>query len=612
MMTPPTTCPTMRRMTRPAHRRATFAPAPPLILMMLALILAAASGCVGVLGDSGGPSECSLTVVYTPNLTETSPAQPIRASALLDFFEGVAVYNWEVLHASAPVPFTPATPNSSAIEFLAPEAGIYRVRLTVQTASSCPSYDEDVNVLQPGVTLQSFRLRVVPPGSSSDVAPQDLSMTIPRGVEFAARPLQLLPALVRSGLVRTGGAGIPAYLRFAPSGTAGEPVAEVASGALGAFSARLPPSLHDVLVVPTGDHAPFAVARWDGSAQLDGPAGVVVSGEVRDPGGAALAGARVSLKVASVPSTVGTTDAAGAFTLRVQPGAGAELVVEPPAGSGLPRLRGAGLSLDLGQPLVIRYSASLLQRSIGGLLLQRQGAAAAGAEVTFVAELPQAGTIGGSSLAGAVRITATAGGDGRLPATQVPQVALSAVVRPAAGELAVLPFNAAVTPPASLDAPPMRQLSGTVLTPALAASGASKPAAGALVELIPQGALALAGVTAISTVVGPGGTFAAAAAPGGLYRAAITDPLGRGSRVVTAVTSPVPLGELRLALGWKVTGKLLPALAASPVRGAAVQLFCDSCAGVTQPDRPYSESVTGDDGTFVLVAPDVLTSANAP
>lgn len=587
-----------------------------LIALALAAGLLSASGCA-LSGASDSGDSCRLTVSYTPDLLMSSPTEPIRAAARLENYAGVASYSWEIRHNDAAVAFTPATPDASQIDFLAPTEGIYQVRLTVQAGSGCPGYSQDVNVLQPGTSLRSFRLRVVPPAGSGDATPQDLSLSVPRGVDYAAGTSRLAVAQAQAGTVRSAGVAVPAYLRFTLSGLEREPVAEVMAGSQGGFTARLSPMLYDVLAVPTGDLAPFLVTRWDPATQLlGGPAGIAVSGSVRDPDDAPLAGARVSLKVGGVPSTVGTSDGAGAFALKVQPaaaGTSIELIVEPPAGSGLPRLRRAAApGLELGAPLAIRYAAGLARRDLAGLLLARQGAAAPGAQVTFVAELDSAGTVGGEALGGVVRISATAGSDGRLPATRVPQLALSAVLAPAAGELAVLAFNGAAAPPAAIDAPAMRQLTGTVLTPAMARVGASLPAAGARVELVPQGALALAGVPAGTTVADSAGGFAAPAAPGGLYRAAITDPQGRGSRVVTAVVGAGALGEVALALGYQVTGKLQPPLAASPLRGASVQLYCGTCTGVTQPGRPYSEGVTGDDGSFVLIAPDEPTSANAP
>src|SRR5207302_1778204 len=66
-------------------------------------------------------------------------------------------------------------------------------------------------------------------------------------------------------------------------------------------------------------------------------AGSAVSGVVTDAANAAVAGAKVQLAIAGVPSTLTTTAADGSFTVRAVAQTGASVAVEvvPPAGRGL-------------------------------------------------------------------------------------------------------------------------------------------------------------------------------------------------------------------------------------------------------------------------------------
>jgi hypothetical protein len=327
---------------------------------------------------------------------------------------------------------------------------------------------------------------------------------------------------------------------------------------------------------------------------------VVVSGDVLDPDGAPVVGARVSLKVAGQPSTVGVTSPQGAFAVRVQTGDSLELTVVPPAGSGLPRLTGASSGAAarqlLGQPLQIRYRAGLARRDVGGVRLQRQGATAPGATAIFVGALAEAGGVNGGALplAGEVRVAAVAGGDGRLPATQVPQAALSVVVQPVGGGQAVLPFDATAAPPPTLDAPAPQLITGQVM-----AAGAYAP--GVLVELIPQGALALAGASSLSQPTAGQGVFSAPAAAGGSYLAVLSDPLQRGSSARVAVAGGT-FGQVTLAPGWRLLGTVASSATSGAVRGAAVELFCQSCPAAERA-VPLSSTATDDTGAFTLLVP---------
>lgn len=590
------------RSTAPVAGSAIPAARSTMLVAMLAAALGSA-GCVGTLDDSDDP-RCTLSVSYAPDPLVASLTQPVRATARISgTFDGVATYAWKVQHGDETLPSSPANPDSSQIEFAVTDAGIYRVTVAVP---GCSPYDEAVNVLQPDAAARSFRLHITPPPTSSLPA-QDRELIIPSGSDFAVGQMLLEPMLQRFGTVRVGSAPVPAYLRFSTAGGSGTVVAESVAGSDGGFNVAVNNVPHDVLVVPTGGQAPFRFTGWaPATAEITGPAGRALTGTVRDPDNQPLVGARVTVKRGGVPSTVGVTGGDGGFTLLLQDGSGdAALSIVPPEGSGLPRLDGTAAQLPpAGQALAITYRGDLALRDVAGLELRRQGAAAPGAQVIFVGELAAAGSAsGGVSLTGAVRIAMTAGGDGKLPAGRVPAAALSAVLVPAPGEQAVLPFNSAA-PPASLDAPAMGAVTGTAKT----AAGAA--AAGAVIDLLPSGALARAGVAGRTAVAGAGGAFAVPAAPGGSYLAELSDPQRRGAPRLTPVAAPGAIGSLALAPGHQLTASLKPRFGASPVAGAAVELYCVVCSAEAA-RRPLATAITAFDGALELLVPDEVPGLQA-
>lgn len=564
------------------------------LLWLAGATAALAAGCSFGLNDSTEP-HCRAVVQYSPDPLIASLTQTIRASAqVAGEFSGVASYRWSLARGPLPVTFTPASADLSQIDFSAVDAGIYTVRVEVP---GCDLYDAEVNVLSPEATPRSFRLRVTPPAGSS-IPPQDREIVIPSGADFAYGPLLVEPFMRRPGVVKVDATPVPAYLQFSPASGSGEVVAEATASASGAFEVAVANGRHDVLVVPLGDRAPFRVTDWLSlSADISGPAGEVLRGSVRGPDDQPVAGARVSVKRDGVPSSVGLSDASGAFAVRLQASAAAATVsVVPPQASGLPRLDGTLPTLATDQPLAIRYRADLALRDVAGVELRRQGQPAAFAQAIFVGAVAAAGSAGASALDGQVRVAVTAGADGKLPTAKVPAAALSAVVVPAAGEQAVLPFDGAA-PPALLDAPAMRAVTGTARTPA----GASAP--GAVIDLLPSGALALAGAAGRTAVADGAGAFSVPAAFGGSYRLEISDPQQRGAPSLAAVAAPGAIGAVSLQSGHRLQGKILPLFSASPLVGAAVEMFCVVCSDADK-RRPLATAITGFDGGFALLVPD--------
>ena len=581
----------------------------------LAPALAVWLGACGASSPDGADTpdagfECTAFVSFEPMSPIASPSTMVRANAVVQGAPGVLDYTWSVVFEGGAVPHAPAQADGSAITFPAVAPGVYDVQLDVGAASACPTVQVPLNVLAPGANQTQLRLRVTPAASANAPAFEKL-VPVLGGADFYVGTLAVDPGVIAAATVQSGGAGVAAYLRLMPAAAKDVAVETFTNGA-GGFSARVLGQPHDVLAIPTvPGYAPRRIEDWlPSSAAIDVGVGATVTGVVRGPGGAPLAGAKVQLKIGGVPSTLATTAADGAFSLLVEPDPGAVVAVDvtPPAGSGLPRLLAQSATVfDLAQPFQISYAALAL-RDLAGATIRRQGAPVPGAKVVVVGSLAAAGTVTAgaapASASGVVRIAATANGAGVLPATLAPARPLSAVVEAAPNDHAVTAIDLTSQAPAAIDAPPavpiatqLRQPDGT-------------PIAEAVLDARPVGALALAGVTSpIRARSGAGGQLSASLAAGGRYDLRVHDPVrARGAPLpATGVTAQTIAASYTLRPALIATGKLLLQGSPTPVAGAAVQLLCSLCSGLER-SLPIAEGTSRPDGTFTLVVPDPGTN----
>jgi hypothetical protein len=406
--------------------------------------------------------------------------------------------------------------------------------------------------------------------------------------------------------------GVPAYLRFAPAG-APDAVVEAFADGSGHAMTRLVAGTHSVVVVPlVSTAAPRRIASWSSSTStLALDAGVPVTGVVCDPAGAVLAGAKLQVAVDDLPSAVATTAADGSFALRAAAGGAAVTIeVTPPNASGLPRLSATSSALDLGMPLQIRYAANVTLKNLAGTVVRRQGSPVPGAGVTVVGSLAAVGTVRAvaaglcsvtvgtsASATGEVRITAQSDGSGRLPAMLVPaSAALSAVITVAAGDLAVAALDTSGGVPASLDAPAMQPIITAVFD-----TSARLP--GAVLDVVPVGALAMAAAPGLHVVADGSGAVTAALAAGGHYDLRLHDPMGRGAPLVIADRTATTIAtsyHLPVALQVRGTVKLG---GTQPLAGASIQFLCDRCTGIERV-KPIAEVASDGGGRFTLAVPD--------
>ncbi|MCB9561720.1 MAG: carboxypeptidase regulatory-like domain-containing protein [Kofleriaceae bacterium] len=598
----------MTRAARPAPRRAA-APALPVALVALGVLVGCGAGGAGDdsnypdASSTGDASGCSIGVTYDP----ASPfeGETVTATAYVPEANGFLDYAWELqTSGGALVPFEQATSDLSQIRFTAPAAGPLYVTLDV-SGSGCFGYGGSVNIRALGAQDTPWRVRFSPPPGLG-APPQERSVIVSSGAPFEWPSQALDPGIVASGSIVDGaGAPVAAYLRLSPAG-APELMIDGFAGSDGAYAIRALVTPHDLLIVPfRADLAPRRIASWlPGTEAITVDAGVAVTGTVHDPADQPLAGAIVTVKIAGVTSSVGTTDGAGAFTVRARPIAGGavEVSVVPPVGTGLPRLQSAAAVLDTAQPLAIRYQPGVATRDVAGAVAQLGGAPAASGRVTFVGTVADAGVVAvGLAQAvaqGSFAIPVATDGGGALASQAVPAAAATAVVEAGAGAGLVTIDLTAATPATIAAAAP-----ATVTARVVDADGA--PVAGADVRAVPVDALAAAVATQVHVTSAADGTVAMPLAGGGGYQVVVVDRGGgHALRRAAVVASSTDLGDLALPDGLRFTGTI--SLQGATPSGVAVTVYCQDCAAADRA-RPAAEAATDDGGRFraTLVDPGV-------
>jgi len=547
---------------------------------------------------------CTTYVTFAPQ-TPVAGVAPVVATGNVVNGSGFSTYTWLVRHNGVDVQFTKVDLDGSTIQFDVPDPGPYDVHFEAGASSECQATDTTLNVEAPGANVKAWRVRIVPP-SGAGAPPQERLVNIKGGADYDYGTFSLDPGAVISGsVVDGGGAPVTAYLRFSPEATPDVPV-EAFSGVDGAYQVRVQGARHDVLIVPaSGALAPARIVGWQLEPQLVVPAADTITGVVDGPGGGPLAGARVELTIGGVPTTVATTDAAGAWSVLGHVGGAVDLKVVPAAGSGLPRLDVAGATIDLTQAVTVRYAASLSTVSVGGTVVESGSVAAPGARVTFTGAIAAAGSVtagtSSATAAGTASAVALADGAGRLPATLVPAAPLTAVIEPSPAVAAVVAIDTSGGAPATIVAPAPAQLTGTATDPAGA------PRANVRIRLVPTGALAVATTLAPAAVSGADGTFAIAVAPGGHYHLTATDLALRYTSVDVPDVVAGAQGALALGPAIALTGEVAVS-GAGGISGAALTLLCASCSGVDR-SRAQAETVSTGGGQFHLVVPDPGTTS---
>jgi len=601
----------------------------------------------------GRPAGDTLTVKGTIVWGVTTPTAPI--------------WKWTVRSPDGtPLTVTQGT-SADTIQFPLVVPGSYDI--TVFVTSTCKG-EAWATAIKPQELSQSFLIRVLPPpaaaGSgqtcdssqnrwcpSEDAVPyEDSSFVLQAGqsrqddVQFQHGFAVSIDPVIAA---QTNAAGLPAValpslVRVSPQGSTW--TIDGASSDEGPMRALLNPRLsYDVLVVPlnatsTSTYPPLLVskpAQEFRATDFDVAAGVTVRGTLRTPTGSA-SGARVLLRANAnapttlpLPSTVGSADATGAYSLRASAGTVFSAVVVPPSDTSLPQITIADC-IDLTQStngtnvdrvdftwntvstttmtLQVLTSDNITPAANTTVRLQSQDGALPDAGVLSVAGTDWSGTVAGS-----VQQQGTTDADGSIVFANIPKVAYNLTLMPPinqTGDDAITSGSidlsgAGASIPRSLTLGRKINLSGRLL-PADAASGAHLVATDTGADVL---------VSIISTPVGSDGSYAFSADPGRTYRFSVEPAAGKKlpTRIplygVKTTDQDTKLADRTLPSGLKVNGVV--SFSGRQVGGAIVQAYCEraAMAGCADPNNPSAslppplvEFATLADGSYSFYLPD--------
>lgn len=579
---------------------------------------------------NGVPGTCGV------QLAITSPVEleaPVEISALASIttsgsLSGFHQYTWAVLYDGAePVAVETLGEEGEIARLFADRGGPYRVSVSAAVGeTACGTADEVVNVATPGAPLTAYRLRFVP-AIEHAVPVQERALEIPGGANYELGSVALDAGVVVSGQVRDDAlAPVAAYLRAVGQSPLPGLWREGFADQNGDYQMRVLEGRYDILVVPDDDaHAPERFASvatpWN---TLELAPGLPVFGSIVDAAGAAVADARVAVYVAEVPSTLGLTDGAGAFSVLARPGAPAALSVVLAQDSGRPSLslsREQGVALDEGaSPMTIAYTDGVASRALALEVRAADGGPVAGARVTFVARpMAGAGTLTLASglafeLTGEARVSLASGADGALAAV-LPEAVYDVVLEPAPGNAADAVTHAVVDMRAGQpDVVALAFVAPVAIAGRITDEGGAA-VAGASVSATPVGILAQTQSARASVETDSSGRFVLTATPDTEYRLVIDGQDGGHARERLSITSPasgtLELGSIALARALEVRGRVTVPGRPGGAAGVVVQLLCADCPA---PDasQPLAETVSDAFGDFSVPVPDPVADPVAP
>ena len=564
------------------------------ILALALVVLAAACGAE----SAGGDDTCQVSLSYTLSQPVAGPDTEVRVTSIVTSSFGTNIYNWNVMKGSTLVSYEDALSNHSEIVFLAEESGTYDVTLDVSPSSGlhCPQGVAHVNV---PLDLSSLKVRMhITPPPSAGAPLVDRPLQIRNATDFDMGPVVLEPGTIATAQVRSGTTGVPAYLQLIPQGMPGAMI-ETFTDMTGQFSVRLLDQPHDVIVVPMiAGYGPKRVTYTPGSASISLPAPQTFNGTVHQ-GVTKISGAKVQLTIDGVPSTLTTTDVNGNFSVLGFAASTSTVKIEvtPAAGSGLPRLEATDEIDLLGGSLDVNYSALTL-RNLDNTVVRRGANAQANKKVVIVGTIASAGTITRgvtTNATGFLRVTTTTDAAGSLPSVLAPAGPLFAVTTIAPGDLAVGALDLTTGVPAQIDAPAMTSFATDV-------TGGGGPLDGATLDLVPAGALALAGAATLHFEANIAGHITGLIPTGGMFDVRWSDPASRRAPLVERDVTQLKATYL-LPPAVYISGDITVSGNSNPVIGASVQVLCADCTGIDK-NRPIAEAASDPHGSFSIAVPD--------
>ncbi len=431
---------------------------------------------------------------------------------------------------------------------------------------------------------------------------------------------------------------VPSYVRVSLRGSSW--TFDGASSSNQPLRALLDPNLtYDILVVPQPDPAtkifpPFLVSKGAQAFQpsdFDVAAGVTLKGTLSGPSGPA-AGARLLLRVDAnspvtlpLPSTVGSADATGSYSLRASAGALFSAVVMPPPGTSLPQVtitNGIDLQATANGAILdhidFTWNAISTTTLTLAVLLSDNSAPAANVTVRLQSQdgaLPDAGVLTLASAPagaawGSVRREGTTDANGSIVFPDIPKIAYQLTLIPPSDLAGAAIFSgsidlslAAASITRALNLGHKVTLSGH-LYPADATGGARLVATDTGTDVL---------ASTISTLVDSDGSYRFQADPGRTYRFSVEPAAGKKlpSRVplygVATTDQDTPPQDRTVPAGLRVSG--IVSFNGPPVAGAIVQAYCTELgiadclnpgsSGENLPP-PLVEVATQPDGSYEL------------
>lgn len=592
-----------------------------------------AAGPSDAAGDAAAPPCVTVTAVSPAVLLGLPVGQRLRLRGDVTRVPPPAnlMWTWAVTNdigQRVPAAAIDMTALRSTVEITLDRPGRYDILASVAPLCSGTAV---ATAVDPRIVPTSFWVRVVPPpGSPLTMLETTTAVLAGRPVAqdlqmVAGEPVAIDPhkALGAQGTLPVA---VPSYIRISSARSSLR-----LEGYNGRAPYRAPLSAlvsYDVLLIPYepiapalfGDVTPTQIGAL--SFSLDD--GVLVTGRVSNALGA-VAGARVLLRSGPLPSTLGLSAVDGTFSVRAR-GDGLEVLVMPPAGSGLPEAHVAGSpGFATGDPAPARVALDFRWRALATATLDVVVRTNEGAPPsrpvqvrleTVAGALPDVGTL-------TVDTARTFVASGFLRADGVTN----------AGGLAV--FSGVPRASYRVTLVPIDDAAGDALTAATIDLG-SEPAAVRTVRLRRKVKLSgrlgpparSAGVTVVAVdtgadVAGPrlGGTadaegrYELSVDPERVYRVFVEPvparslprtPLGR----VTVLDRDTALADRMLAQPLPMTGAVK--YLGTGVAGAAIQVFCvgaapdcvDPAAPTTDLARPLAETTSGADGAYVLSLPE--------
>lgn len=561
---------------------------------------------------------CALRPVSSPSFQDLPAAPGAKLRVRVESSTTGVRWAWGVVFdadRTVQIPIVPIDELATVVEFPVERPGFYLITATgLGCMATAPAFARDLKT-----RLAQFRLRATPPPASG-LPVQESAIQI-----VAGTPVTQDLVLMRGDTVSfdpqdaAGMSGVPSYVRVSQVGS--DLAFEGYTGLPTPFQAiLLPPAAYDVLVVPDRDFAPVLhTARTPAAInvlprRLD--PGTALAGQALDGAGMPVRNVRVVLRAGVLTSTVGESDASGAFAVRVREGQFGAVFSAPPD-SGLPDAHVAadpGLAVAQAARIDVRWNAvaaarlELAIRSTDGMLPPEGTRVRVEidpplADAAAVVLRPEGGPAVMRTASGRLRVTQAVTATGGAIFPRLPRARYRVTIIPPDARSAAAVTDATVD--LSSGDPGAREL--RIGAKVKLRGDLAGPAEGARITAFPVGTdLSRPPVTG---TVGAAGAWELAVDPQRRYVLLAEPAAGTAARVfvgmveVGATAAEAPRRTLPPAL--PVRGRVTVDASMPGVPGTVLQVYCAGAAADC-PDRaiPLAETVTDALGRYELALPD--------